>query len=198
MIDVATEKLKTLEQAAEKLMLPKATLVKWIKYGTKGIKLEAIKFGTHWRTSEEALQRFGDRQTPVDETTVHTANPSRTALQQKRHMEWVNEQLDELMGIKKCESCKKVVNVHGKSIPKKEKLLCPQCVVNEPKATMGQRLRTFRWNARLSQPELSTKTGISIESIRVYEKNEKTPTVNHLAKLIEVFGNGFVTGLDLE
>jgi len=78
---------------------------------------------------------------------VHAAAPSGTAIQQKRHMEWVNEQLDELLGVKKCKSCKKLVTADGTSIPKNERLLWPGCVVNEPKATMGQRLRTFRWDA---------------------------------------------------
>jgi hypothetical protein len=63
LIDIATEKLITLAQAAEKLQVSKASITRWIIHGTHGIRLEALKFGAYWRTSEEALQRFGESQT---------------------------------------------------------------------------------------------------------------------------------------
>lgn len=195
MIDVATEKLMTLDQAAEKLMLPKTTLVKWIKYGTKGVKLEAIKFGTHWRTSEEALQRFGDRQTPTQEKTASPVVLSRTGIQRQRHEEWVNQQLDEWLGIRKCETCKKKLNTYKKTMPKKEKLWCPQCLVKLPDATFAQRLRTFRWEAKISQDELSKKTGIKVSNIRAYELSKKVPADGDIAKLVEVLGVEMVSGM---
>ena len=67
MIEIAKENLMTLEQAAENLMVSKAIVVKWINYGSEGVKLEAWKFGKHLRTREEALQRFGERMTPSQE-----------------------------------------------------------------------------------------------------------------------------------
>ena len=195
MIDVATEKLMTLDQAAEKLLLPKATLVKWIKYGTKGVKLEAIKFGTHWRTSEEALQRFGDRQTPTQEKIASPAVLSRTAIQQQRHKEWVSQQLDEWLGIRKCETCKKELNTYKKTVRKNEKLWCPQCLVKLPDSTIAQRLRTFRWEANISQDELSKETGIKISNIRAYELSKKFPTDGDIAKLVDVLGIEMVSGM---
>jgi excisionase family DNA binding protein len=195
MIDVATEKLMTLEQASEKLLLPKTTLVKWIKYGTKGVKLEAIKFGTHWRTSVEAIQRFGDRQTPNQGKTDSPVVPSRTAFQAQRQRECAKQQLEEIFGIRRCETCKKELNTYKKTVPKKEKLWCPQCLVKLPGATIAQRLRTFRWEANISQDELSKKTGIKVSNLRAYELNKKAPTDEAVAKLVEVLGVEMVSGM---
>jgi predicted site-specific integrase-resolvase len=64
LIDLTSETLLTLEAAADKLQVSKATLHWWITYGTKGIRLEAAKLGGRWRTSEEAIQRLSDRLTP--------------------------------------------------------------------------------------------------------------------------------------
>ncbi len=195
MIDVATEKLMTLDQAAEKLLLPKATLVKWIKYGTKGVKLEAIKFGTHWRTSEEALQRFGDRQTPNQEKPASPGVPSRSALQAQRQNERAKQQLEEIFEIRRCETCKKELNTYKKTVPKKEKLWCPQCLVKLPGATIAQRLRTFRWEANISQDELSKETGIKVSNVRAFELSKKVPTDGDIAKLVEVLGVEMVSGM---
>lgn len=196
MIDVATEKLMTLEQAADKLMLPKATLVKWIKYGTKGVKLEAIKFGTHWRTSEEALQRFGDRQTPTAEPTPVSRSVAET--EYLRRAKDAGEALDILLGVRKCESCKKELNTYKKTISKGEKLWCSRCLVEQPNATFAQRLRTFRWEANLSQEQLSKKTGISIQDIRAYELSKKVPNDEDVAKFVEVLGVEMASDIDLK
>ena len=75
MIHVATETLLTIDQAAKKLHVSKATVTTWIKRGTHGMRLEAIKFGVHWRTSEEAIQRFGDRQTPAFDIDLNRTLP---------------------------------------------------------------------------------------------------------------------------
>lgn len=193
MIDIASENLLTLEQAAEKLLVSERIITKWIRSGSKAVRLEAIKFGTHWRTSVEALQRFGDRQTPNQKPS---AVPTITPNQRQRQNEAAKAALELAFGVRRCESCKKELNTCGRTIPKREKLWCPQCLVKLPSATIGQRIRTFRWEASLSQDELVGKTGIRLQLIRDFEHGKKMPTDVHLAKLIEVFGNDLVSGME--
>jgi hypothetical protein len=40
-----------------------STLLRWIKPGVRGVRLEAVRLGGRWVTSREALQRFADRLT---------------------------------------------------------------------------------------------------------------------------------------
>lgn len=70
MIDIAVEKLITFAEAA-RLRPPTragrqthpATLHRWRQRGCRGIMLEAIRVGSTWYTSVEAMQRFVDRLT---------------------------------------------------------------------------------------------------------------------------------------
>jgi len=77
MIDVATEKVMSLA-AATRIVPPGrngkrthiSTLVRWIQRGARGpagdrIRLEAVRLGGRWLTSQEALQRFMERLTPA-------------------------------------------------------------------------------------------------------------------------------------
>lgn len=195
MIDLATENLLTLEQAAERLLMNKSTLFRWITKGTNGIRLEAIKLGTRWRTSEEALQRFGDRLTPNHDANPSTLPSIRTSSQRQRDQQRIEEELDEMLGVRKCESCRVVINRNNVVIPKSEKLWCPQCLIKRKSATFGQRIRTFRWASSLSQHGLSTRSGIRIDLIRAYEFDEKLPSEAHIGKLIEVLGKDIVYGM---
>ncbi len=49
--------------------------------------------------------------------------------------------------------------------------------------------------ASLSQQELSSITGISIDNIRTYEFNQEKPSNPHLGKLIAALGEELVSGL---
>lgn len=202
MIDIASEKLLTLAQAAEKLQVSKASITRWIIHGTHGVRLEALKFGAYWRTSEEALQRFGESQTPTNDPSYSPSSISesfpRASLKRQREIERAREELNEALGIRKCETCRKEVDAGYVALPKGEKLWCPQCLIQRKSVTMGQRVRTFRWDAKLSQQALSKRCGISVDFIRAFEENQKKPTVAQLAKLVEFFGESFVTGLELE
>jgi hypothetical protein len=40
-----------------------STLLRWINPGVRGVRLEAVRLGGRWVTSQEALQRFADRLT---------------------------------------------------------------------------------------------------------------------------------------
>lgn len=76
MIDLINEKLIPLAQAARGLPPARqgrcthiSTLIRWIIHGCRSpsgevVRLEAIRLGCRWMTSQEALQRFVDRLTP--------------------------------------------------------------------------------------------------------------------------------------
>ncbi len=62
MIDIATERLLTLKEAAA--FLPRrphlATMYRWMSRGIQGVRLERVKCGGTTYTSIEALQRFAE------------------------------------------------------------------------------------------------------------------------------------------
>src|SRR5262249_50483744 len=153
--DLARERLLTLEVAAERLQVSKTTVYGWITRGASGVKLEAAKVGGRWRTSEEAVQRFSDRLTgeqqpqpaPPHEPSAPLAPAPRTPREQERHQRWVEEQLDDLFGVRKCESCRARIVAPQGAIPKGERVWCPRCLVKRRGVTLGQRLRAFRWAA---------------------------------------------------
>lgn len=64
MIDIATETIITLEDAAKRLLVSKTSVYGWVTRGFKGVRLEAFRVGGCWRTSVEALQRFANAHTP--------------------------------------------------------------------------------------------------------------------------------------
>ena len=195
MIDLASETLLTIEKDAERLHVSKATLNRWITYGTKGIRLEAAKLGGRWRTSEEAIQRFSDCLTPRHEPATASPTPIPRSKQRQRHLELVDQKLDEWFGIRRCETCKTELKAPKGTMPKHERLWCPNCLVQRKSAGLGQRIRTFRWAAMLSKQKLSDQTRISVENISSYESDEKKPSETHRAKLIEALGEDLVRNL---
>lgn len=74
MIDIQTEQLLTLQDAAKSL--PRrphvATVYRWISAGVRGVRLEAVRVGGVLYTSREKLQFFAER------CTDPTITPSRT------------------------------------------------------------------------------------------------------------------------
>jgi excisionase family DNA binding protein len=195
MIDLASEKLLTLEQAAERLLVNKATVCRWITSGSNGVYLEGIRLGTRWRTSEEALQRFGERLTPNREAASSPQPRFLTSKQRQRQIDEANEQLDEWFGVKKCETCRVKLEPRNVVIPKNTRLWCPQCIVKRRSATLGQRIRMFRWSTSLSLSELSVRSAMGVDFIRAYEYDERKPSKEHLAKLLEVLGQTLICGL---
>ena len=194
MIDLAVETLLTLEQAGERLLVSTATIYRWINQGCRGVRLEAARVGGRWRTSEEAIQRFSNRLTPNHESTPSHPTPVPTSKQRQRHLEWVDQRLDEMMGVRRCETCRTEIKGPKGVIPKHERVWCPRCLIKRKSARLGQRIRTFRWSALLPKYELSRRTGISIDNIRAYENDEKEPPNAHIAKLIEVLGEELLSG----
>lgn len=82
------EPLFSLVQAAKKFpghrgpeRLHPATLTRWILAGAKAhdgqrVKLEAVRFGSRWLTSEGALARFSAALTPLTDPPGFTSTPA--------------------------------------------------------------------------------------------------------------------------
>lgn len=113
--------------------------------------------------------------------------------ERRLHLERVNERLDEMLGIRKCEACRTEIKAPKGTLPKHERLWCPKCLVIRKSASLGKRIRTFRWDAMLSKQKLSELTRIGIDKIRSYEADEKRPPDDHLARLIEILGDELVS-----
>ena len=90
MIDISTEQLLTLSQAARvrphgRLSRPThpSTVYRWISRGVRGaagvVKLEGVRIGGSWYTSREALQRFAEALTNGSTETVRGDTPRQRA-----------------------------------------------------------------------------------------------------------------------
>ena len=66
--------------------------------------------------------------------------------------------------------------------------------------TIGDRIKESRKNKGLKQSELADRIGVSVISIGRYESGERTPTVDIIAKIAEVFGlniSDFLSDVDM-
>jgi hypothetical protein len=87
MFDLKNESVLALSQAARRIPLNHngkgvhvGTLMRWIRKGVKGVRLEATRLGGRWVTSPEAIQRFADRLAGVQFAKASPCpQPSRTA-----------------------------------------------------------------------------------------------------------------------
>lgn len=76
-----------------------ATLTRWILKGAKGVngqrvKLEALRMGSRWLTSEAALVRFANALHPANDSPTET--PGRTPAARNRASEEAGALLDQL------------------------------------------------------------------------------------------------------
>lgn len=51
------------------------TIIRWIRCGVRGIKLEAVRLGHRWVTSTEALERFTERLTEPQKNPAQEIRP---------------------------------------------------------------------------------------------------------------------------
>jgi hypothetical protein len=101
MIDIATEQLITLQQAADREPPSRrGRPVHWITIWkrVKARKLEGIHLGGRWVTSIEALQRYAERETLAALGKLPAPEPSVQTKGRKRAIERA-EQEAELIGI---------------------------------------------------------------------------------------------------
>jgi hypothetical protein len=110
-----------------------------------------------------------------------------------RHLERVNERLDELLGIRKCEACRTEIKAPKGTLPKNERLWCPKCLALRKSASICKRIHTFRWASMLSPQSLSELTRIGIDKMQFYEYDEAKPPQDDLARLIAVLGEELVS-----
>jgi hypothetical protein len=71
MIDLMKENIMSLAEATKHVPPSRggrkthlSTILRWVVKGVKGVRLEAVRLGGRWVTSEQALQRFAERSTP--------------------------------------------------------------------------------------------------------------------------------------
>lgn len=66
---VLTEDVLTLKEAATTIQAAtgikpdKSSLTRWILRGVSGVRLDAVRIGRHWVTSEQAITRFIEERT---------------------------------------------------------------------------------------------------------------------------------------
>jgi hypothetical protein len=92
-VNIKTENLVTLTEATK--FLPRvdgkrihiSTLWRWCKKGLKGINLEYLRAGSKIMTSQEAMQRFFDECTRLDETQQPQSFYKPTRLKNKTRSE---------------------------------------------------------------------------------------------------------------
>lgn len=106
MLDTTAETLIPLADACN--LIPPArhgkkthlsTLLRWILRGTRNlagdmVRLEAVRMGSRWMTTREALQRFAEALTPCVDSP-HAATP-RTATQRQSASERAARELDRI------------------------------------------------------------------------------------------------------
>lgn len=103
MIDLKNETTITLTQAA-RLLPPSrrgrpvtlSCILRWLINGVRTasgvVRLEGMRLGGRWLTSEEALQRFADRQTPNLDGTATIRTPTK----RRRASEAAAKQLEKI------------------------------------------------------------------------------------------------------
>lgn len=113
MIDTAIERTYPLAKAARMHASSRGvgtvhpgTLHRWRLYGIGGIKLECLKVGGSWHTSQGALQRFFEQLTAAEQTPAaaetHPPNrrtsPTKQPGHEDRHNKQVEAELDAVLG----------------------------------------------------------------------------------------------------
>jgi transcriptional regulator with XRE-family HTH domain len=68
--------------------------------------------------------------------------------------------------------------------------LCPACLAKTPRHCVGERLKTHRLIAGLTQREVAAEAGITPQAVALFEKGKCKPTPETLAQLVAVLGPG--------
>jgi transcriptional regulator with XRE-family HTH domain len=73
-------------------------------------------------------------------------------------------------------------------------VLCRPCLAARPETPFGQRLRSLRLAAGLTQTALAERAGLCVGSVRDYERARDEPRWRSLIKLLRVVGLDLLAG----
>ncbi len=103
MIDIGAEQLIALRDVPRRLP-PRpngrpvhiSAIYRWVQRGAHGVRLESIRIGGTTYTSEEALQRFGDRQSkgPAQKADV----PLTASVTRQKQIERATKEVEAILG----------------------------------------------------------------------------------------------------
>jgi transcriptional regulator with XRE-family HTH domain len=71
--------------------------------------------------------------------------------------------------------------------------VCLRCLANRPGAPFAQRLKSCRLAAGLTKSELAERTGLTYNTVRMYEGGGREPRWRQLARLLSVLGPTLVS-----
>jgi transcriptional regulator with XRE-family HTH domain len=87
-----------------------------------------------------------------------------------------------------CKACGDSVLTGGYRIESNGPVLCRACLAERPETPFGQRLRSLRLAAGLTQASLAERAGVGVSSVRDYERGRDEPRWRSLMKLLRVLG----------
>jgi transcriptional regulator with XRE-family HTH domain len=92
----------------------------------------------------------------------------------------------------RCCACRAVVADGLSQVPNRTPMLCLGCLARAPGVAFGERLRTHRLTAGLTQEQLARKAAVTAMTISLYERGARRPTSGTLGRLAEVLGAGLL------
>jgi DNA-binding XRE family transcriptional regulator len=91
-----------------------------------------------------------------------------------------------------CQACGVEITRRPELTSNNRLVLCLACLAQLPETTLGQRLKTYRVAAGLTQPELAEQIGVNMPTLASHEQDATAPAWPTLTKLIRVLGVGVV------
>ena len=88
-----------------------------------------------------------------------------------------------------CRACGREVLNGEYRIESNGPVFCRVCLAERPETPFGQRLRSLRLAAGLTQAALAEKAGLAVGSVRDYERGRDEPRWGSLVKLLAVLGH---------
>jgi transcriptional regulator with XRE-family HTH domain len=88
-----------------------------------------------------------------------------------------------------CDRCKASIGrLSAHARPSAGPTLCARCLASAPAATFGQRLRSLRVAAGLTQRELAQRASLPRNTLGQYERDLRQPTEQLLSELKKILG----------
>ena len=95
----------------------------------------------------------------------------------------------------RCRGCRAEVMPGLSRVSLKAPLLCPACLAKTPDIAFGERLKTHRLIAGLTQRRVAANAGVTPQAVALYEKGTCKPAPETLARLVEFLGAGLIEGM---